>query len=311
MNFTLEAIEQGRKRLEEILNREIPLTQKRKKEIIIFWNNEDILWDNEDSFSEKQDSPEKIASSRLKTEKDLKKSGYLMCVRLNVEEVIGRGEHQLTIDVGNALVAKMNYEMGLSRRERTVQVARKPFSFMYNTREELVRLGLQMPPIQFFSVNWKRDRIRVTPDVDYSSFGDSERALYGLVNGGNLKREPYVRERRPCVYLTPDLREDGKYVVIDYNREAAKKLINGSALVEEFEQRTASLLQLYHNYIENIKNLNSGRTYLTFEPHKQNPHVRNPAKKAIDKMFFLQVPVDATQPGKLIVGDIDQVYVFR
>lgn len=88
------------------------------------------------------------------------------------------------------------------------------------------------------------------------------------------------------MYLTPDLRENGKYVVIDYNQDMAKRLINGDALVQEFDQRTAELLQFYQNYCED-RELTSGRIYVMFDPRKENPNPKNAAQRAIEKMFLL------------------------
>jgi hypothetical protein len=54
-----------------------------------------------------------------------------------------------------------------------------------------------------------------------------------------------------------------------------------------------------------------GKLYFNYDSHKQNPLVRQATQKAIRGMFFLQVPINPTEPGKLVVGDIDQVYVFH
>ena len=303
MNFTPEAIEQGRKRLEEILNREIPLTDKYRRKIINDYYQNDLHF-------KKEYSPEMDVSWE-KNEKELKRQGRLVCVRLIAPEIVGRGDHQITIDIGEGLVAKMRYEIFLSNNERTVSVARKPLGMMNETRQELVDHGIDVPPMQFLNLRWRYNKVALAYKVEHSSWGDSERRLEEFRKTKKIKFRRIPQKYSPKVCITTDLRENGRYFVVDYDPEIAQQLVNGSALVDEFNTKAGFLFDCYNQYIRDLEHLEDGKLYLQYDPHKQNPHARQAPQKAIKGMFFLQVPIDATQPGKLVVGDIDQVYVFR
>lgn len=100
-------------------------------------------------------------------------------------------------------------------------------------------------------------------------------------------------------------RESGKYTVVEYNEEQARKLPNGASIVNDFQDKFSVLLGMYRNF-EQDKQMDRGKPFLTYEPHKLET-----AEEAISKMFLLQVPTDKREEGRLVVGDIDHVYIFK
>lgn len=288
-------VETGRQRLEDFLNEQISLTERYRRKIVNSYYR-DIL------AGELVFPIEEI--SRDAIERELKNDRRLMCVPKNAPEIIGRGEHQITINVGDGLVAKLVYKKFLSSRERTVSVGERHFAYMKNTRMELLHEDIDVPPLHFLAIDWEEDRIVVTTEnIAHSNF-------HWIINARRKKRRRSFPKNK-CAsngYLTTDLREHGRYCVVDYSPSVARRLVNATSIIEEYEQKKARLLSLYRSFQENPH-----KKGIIFDPHYYD--IENDLKShpshAIQRMFFLQVPVDPTEEGKLVVGDIDHVYVFR
>lgn len=289
--------EQGMKELEALLNREIPATQELR--------DESIQRDYEEVLSGKISlTPEQLAAFTPEdSEKRLKKLDRLLYFRIDQPSVIGRGTNQLALNVQNGLIAKI----GVNSIGRVVEVGRGLYQHMQETVTTLQELGFEVPEVRYARVRWEGNRVSVNSDVEHG--------LYGEMSRGGETRE-LIRKRPyniPNVTFIGDLRENGKYDVVEFDPEVAAKLPNGASLVEQFEESSDRLVKLYEGYyhallasVESGEQLAPG-PFLHYSPHREGGE----AKDAVRKMFFLQVPTSDGEEGKLVIGDIDHVYVFK
>lgn len=106
--------------------------------------------------------------------------------------------------------------------------------------------------------------------------------------------------------ITEDLRDSGRFDVVDYDEEIAKSLVNGNQLVRDFNAAFEYLMQHYVGE-ENVDNVDNAK-----EPSlKRKPHGPDfSGETAIKNMFLLQVPVDRKEGGRLVIGDVDHVCMF-
>ncbi len=309
-----EQLESGRKELEALLNSETSATEMHRTKVIESWYR-DIIFDRiivvrkgKVTHQPTRKKPRKVTYQSIR--KNLQKARRLIYVRAHEPHIIGKGTHQLVIDVGNGLVAKVTYEgkwVFYEDDTEIIPVGRTSFSYMRETRDALLEMGLDVPPMNFYRIDWSGKGVVDSPDAHHSSYGVLERRLRTPEEEWLAWFTQKISEegRPPNVYLTLDLRENGRYRVAEYDEEQAKRLPNGNLIVRDFEKQFSVLLGLYQNF-EQDEQMNCGKPFLMYEPHKENT-----PEEAIRKMFLLQVPVDDKENGKLAVGDIDHVYVFK
>ncbi|MBU1976954.1 MAG: hypothetical protein KKA62_03315 [Nanoarchaeota archaeon] len=288
--------EQGMKELEALLNREISATQNIRDEAIQK-DYEEVL------AGQISLTPEQLATFTPEdSEKRLKELDRLLYFRIDQPSVIGRGTNQLALDVQNGLIAKI----GVSSIGRVVEVGRGLYQHMQETVTTLRELGFEVPEVRYARVRWEGNRVSVNPDVEHGLYGEMSR-------GGEtrkLVKRPY---NLPNVTFTVDLRENGRYDVVEFDPKVATKLPNSVSLVEQFAESSDKLVKLYDGYypallasVESGEQLAPG-PFLHYSPHREGGE----AKDAVRKMFFLQVPTTDGEKGKLVIGDIDHVYVFK
>ncbi len=289
--------EQGMKELEALLNREISATQNIRDEA--------IQRDYEEVIAGKISlTPEQLATFTPEdSEKRLKKLDRLLYFRIDQPCVVGRGTNQLALDVQNGLIAKI----GVSSIGRVVEVGRGLYQHMQETVTTLRELGFDVPEIRYARIRWEGNKVSVNSDVEHGLYGEMSR-------GGETRK--LVRKRPyniPNVTFTVDLREGGKYEVVEFDREVATGLPNGASLIEQFAESSDKLVKLYDKYyhallasVESGEKLASG-PFLHYSPHREGGE----AEDAVRKMFFLQVPTTDGEEGKLVIGDIDHVYLFK
>ncbi len=285
-------VEVGRKSLESILNVEAGATKEYRNEQIS-WNASTFYFDDNEVTQKKFEW----------MEERLKKYDRLLYIRADSSDVIGRGTNQLVVDVGNGLVAKMCYE--IYRDSNIIEVGRYTCLFMEETRKTLVEIGMEVPEICFYRVHWDGDQIVVSSDVKHRSWAEEERISPFVAIEDFPKPGSPEEEKLPNAYITADLREGGRFSVIDYEDGQARKLPNGPLLISAFESSVLKLLELYQNLVNDEK-MESGKPFLSFSRHKEHT-----PEEAVRRMFFLQVPVNPEDEGKLVIGDIDHVNVCK
>ncbi len=142
----------------------------------------------------------------------------------------------------------------------------------------------------------------------------------------------------------PDLREGGKYAVVDYDEKIARTLSNGEQLIEQYVSAFKQLLQFESNAVSRILRADctlngtavayrTGKfdwaiedklTGITLDPNliKETPYEPcgpyftydyhsgdRKAKTAMQRMFLLQVPLNKQGDGRLLAADLDHAGV--
>lgn len=324
-----QLFEQGRRELEELLNRELAATEEVRNDDIKCWHF--FLKDDWENLP--------VSDQELKQrESELKRMSGLIYIRTTEPYFVAEGSHQAILDVGNGLVAKVSYshpgsvvsraerfasmKSGLSHmgrimrglhkvsdeldetydsarekklRESTYRkIGSNPLQHFPETLRLLEEHGLDVMPISLYRLVWSENRIVVSPDIVTVPF--------------DAPPEEKDRQRYPNIYLTPDLRENGRYKVVDYREDIARGLVNGDALISKFEDGYQKLLRFESNTKSLIfeSSTKSVGPYFSYNSHYSD----KTAIGAIRKMFLLQVPMDKREEGKLVIGDFDHVCVF-
>lgn len=291
--------EQGRMHLEQTLNGEIPNAQEVVRETVRFWVEE-----VPEELRRRLSSKEVSYSDLAQAERNLKEDGTLIYVRNTPPWLVGRGEHQVVIDVGNGLVAKLpanNYpipKLGLHITTTFpgyahVGFGKTNYRFMQETIDNLRKLGYEIHDGQFYHGHWVGiDRICVTPKVRHDTF----------------RKRTKSEIPPPNIFITADLREGDKYKVIEYDDEQARQLPNGSVLVDIFKAGHSDFMQRFVPSTVGISEGVPGKIppYLLRKPHGPDCS----PETAIRKMFLLQIPVNKGEEGKLVIGDLDHVLLI-
>lgn len=219
---------------------------------------------------------------------------------------IAKGSHQAVINLGNNLVAKLGYEEKFSSDEYlSVSFA---YPYVKETADTLKSMGFSIPDLGFLRMGWNNEHIEVSADVSHDSYRRHTVQRQRLFKRTRKKPVYYVGtptpKNLPNVCVMRDLRENGRYQVSDFEEETAKKILNGCELINEYERYFSQLIGIY----------NKERIYLKPDSDPfivYNPHSDNTPEEAIKRMFLLQVPIDKKDLGKLIIGDLDHINVFR
>ncbi len=321
-------LKQSRQELEILLNKEVPITQNLRNDDIKSFqiSNPELARENKPITAEDLE----------KTEAEIKGYGGLIYIRTTEPYFIAEGTHQAVLAVGNGLVAKVgmsnptsiteaarkfaSIESRLSSTERVwrsfshfsderdeiydkayqqkikesiyLEIGLKTFQYFPETLGILEEYGLKVVPFLLYRLSWNGDKIIVSPDVFTSPYNTPH----------EIKEDN--REKFPNIYLTPDLREGGKFQVVEYDENITKTVINGDELRTQFEDSFHKLL----SFESNSKTGNGGiGPYFSFDDHIGD----HTATGAIKRMFLLQVPMDKSEKGKLVVGDLDHAHVWR
>jgi len=288
-----ELVEEGRKNLEGVLNRETSaVSDFREKEINRFYEifmSGGVLT----SLPREETTHESVKEI-------LQRDGRLIYLRTNGKRLIGRGKHQVVIDVGNDLVAKISYK----KREypNFIRIGSPPCQFIHETRETLNEIGIEVPEMYFYRVEWDNNQIIVSSEINHGSYGEQLRKLRTPIEEWS-EEDPL--DPLPNIYLTPDLRENGRYEVVGYINEYLRKLPNRDLIYKYYQETYSKLFSLYQN-LEQDEELNGGEPFLLNSGHKEHS-----IEKAIRKMFLLQIPKNPGEDGKLVVGDIDHIFIFN
>ena len=298
---SLHVFDQGRAELEALLNREVSATKEIRDYEIRCWM---------EGIKEQCDGklPEGYTSETV--ESDLKEEPVFIYVRTDQDYFVGRGTHQAVLDLGNGLVAKGPIEKG----KPTIEKVRERFSNILPfgwgrykfTRETLDNLrgifngtDIIIPEVSFYLISWndRKDSLIVSPNVSHAGLRDLANLL-----AGDIKPEfPPAN-----VYVTPDLRESGKFNVKDYDEKVAETLINGLDVVRNFNSAFDYLMRRYVGNVDVATFDKAKGPYLKRKPH--GPDFSS--ETAIRNMFLLQVPVDKKVKGRLVIGDVDHVSMF-
>jgi hypothetical protein len=274
--------EQGRKELEAFLNGEISATQNLQDKFVQRIHEEVKL---RESFMES--SYKKTTSEE--TRENLRDNDQLIFVRKTSPEIIGLGTHQLVIDVGSGLVAKLPYKGDRIKGY---------WPFLKEAREELVRLGFSTPDIHYLRVCHGSEGIVTSSEVVHDNRRNAFKPIDEEID------VVFTIENWPNAIITTDLREGGKYKVVDYTEEMVQSLVNRTEISDKFNLSYRVLGNLRSWYDETPKI--DDRPFFGYEPH-----LVKTSEEAIKKMFLIQVPTDEREEGKLVIGDIDHIYLFR
>jgi len=287
---------QAQQELEKILNEEVYATQSYREGLV-------------DEYFQRISTGKTIFLgapknlSREDVKNMLKENRGFAHIRKNSPYILGGGEHQILIGLENNLVAKTRYT---GDQEYPFTIGRRPFNFIKETRDSLLGLGIDVPEMHFCRFYWQDGKLIVSSDV----FHDSRTEMLGM-DLDSMDREYYLnREKYPNVCITSDLREGGRYTVEDYDGRRVKGLINGDFISSQFRQ-ISKRLEALKDFLE--YNEDGSEFVLSYEPHlvRNLRSWKEGRKKAIRRMFLVQRPVDPSEEGKLVVGDIDHIYVFR
>lgn len=167
------------------------------------------------------------------------------------------------------------------------------YQYISETRKELEKQGFNVPPLELYRFYWDGDKIFVSSDVKSISQKDD--------------RETYSKSfpKFPNICITIDLKEDRRFKVVDYEESIARSLINGDELIKQFNRDSERLFSYWKNYRSWCEDKKISGPYLL-----NDNHAIPGQEEAIRKMFLLQVPVERKEPGKLVLGDLDHVYIF-
>ncbi len=279
------SFEKGRLQLEIFLNREIIFTAAHQERIV------QQLYEH---YTKPQSGlAQSVSKDRVRNL--LRKKANLVILRKDIPELIGHGTHQAVIALDNGLVAKLPHRDTNWQQDDVFSLCGS-YCFTDTTQKELLKLGLQVPMMQLYQIHHTSDGITISSEVIHYNWGDQMRKW--------LNEEEVHINQEPNVCLTIDLRENGKFRVVDYNLHLAKSLANGDQLIRDYTAGCEVLRNLARDgYYDHPP---SNTLYFEYEPHKMDT-----AEEAIEKVFLLQIPVDKNEPGKLVVGDIDHIYLFR
>jgi hypothetical protein len=269
------------KELEGILNEEVVATWNEREDFIERYfkrivGNERVIY---------ADLPKNPGKEDVK--KFLKDAGELQYLRPENPYLIGCGEHQIVIGLNNGLIAKIHYKRG---SDNLFSIGKRSFPHIRKTQNMLAQLGIQTPEMVFLRSFWEEDKLVLDTDINHFSKGPFSRKEFDIVN-------------LPNICITTDLREEGHYKVIDYDGRRIKGLINKDEIVSQFENLTKILRELEEN---------DPKIGIVYEPHFMITHGswKEGIKKAIRKMFLVQIPTDPNEEGRLVVGDLDHVYIY-
>jgi hypothetical protein len=330
MEINPQTLEAARKRLEDILNSEISATEEvRRKDVVHNLFKHDIDWEQRYDWKTRD-----LSAEDFEKNKELMKSyGELVYVRTTEPYLVAIGTHQVVLNVGSGLVAKSRIYVPGSTSEDAWEFAEsktgidrgriisspyrneylekctcfalgnpnspwRKFQFFPETIGILKQEGFDIPPIELYRYFWSGNKIVVSPDITITSWKDFHH-----------NRSKYDSSKFPNVCITPDLREQGRYQVVDYDEATAKNLVNGNGLAEQFKAGFDKLIGFRESYRK--KGLNEFRGKTTGPYLINDGHSINDPETAIRRMFLLQVPNDKTKPGKLVIGDLDHVNIFR
>ncbi len=299
-----KSLEQAKERLEEIINAERIATEDVKRKYIKEWY-ENILW-KRNVPQETLDFFSKTDLSDSTVRKYLLSDTRLLFVRETCPLLIARGSHQIILDLSEGLVVKVSYR-DLDRNGTFTIISD---GFMQETRDILSSEGIPVQEVYACRIHWENNSTEekiIISDGKDSSYGGLLRGRYHLP----YKLFNQLREKQLVHlsngYITSDLREEGRYQVIDYSDEIARTLINYDEIKKQYDVIYEKLMQFANNTKEDENNFLSGKIYLIRSGHgfKDGP------ENAIKKMFLLQIPVDLSREGKIVMGDLDHVRVFR
>jgi len=302
--------EQGRNELEALLNREVSATEDVRNYEIQCWiegvKEEEKQFSSDEEIEEifKDYTPE-VVEFRLKEEP------VFIYVRTDQDYFIGKGTHQAVLDLKNGLVAKGPSDRGKPTIWSVMKKYPTILPFGYGrygfTKETVDHLkatfggtDIVVPEISFYRVGWNKEknRVVVSPNVYNAHFRDLGKLLVGEI-------EPEFPSPNVCV--TTDLRESGRFRVLDYDEKVTRNLTNGDEIVKQFDSAYVFLMEHYDGD-RDAENLDPSRgPYLARKPH--GPDFS--ADTAIRNMFLLQVPIDREENGRLVIGDIDHVCLFQ
>ncbi len=278
-----EQVAEGLQKLKTILNEEFTATEGYRQEVI------NSIYDL--IVSGKLITPipkEKITLNKIRKLEE--EDGGLVYIRSNHPSIVGKGEHQLVIGLGNNLVAKVTHK----GENDIFAIGRKSYRFMKETKDVLSEIGIETPEMAFYRFYLKSLNLKVNSKV----WNDSRRQMY-LDERASWELPQNV----PNICITPDLREGGRYDVVGYSEEIAKRLINRDFIISQFKGLSKKLGQVA---LEDPNT--SQKPTLEYELHQ----IRSASfGTAISRMFLLQVPLDKKEEGRLVVGDIDHIYVYH
>lgn len=319
--ITTEKIDCARQKLEAILNGEVYATEYYRMYEIRRLIVEQTLENETNFYKPKKCSLKKRLLRRKR--KELQKRHDPMYVRTRANFVVGMGTRQIVIDLGSGIVAKIRYTI---KNDRLVSVDRS-YPYMKETIETLVSLGMEVPEMWFYHTCWEHNKVIVSSDVYHSSYLSGSRYALSQSTDPTLnKRKDLVEyslneiklmEKSPNICLTADLRENGRYAVVDYNKEQARILPNYRLIADSFKEILSKLLDVYKKGFPRMEQLKDCmEQFLIIDPHDfdrdaNGEYIEETPEETIRKMFLLQIPVNTNEEGKLVVGDIDHIYAFR
>ncbi len=279
-------VAKGLQRLKTILNEEVAATENHRQEVIKSVYNDVISGITYFSGKKEKATPKKIR-------KILEEKIWLVYIKSNHPSIIGRGKHQLVIDIGNNLVAKTPYQ---KRSDGVFVIGRAPYPFIKETKNVLSEINIETPEMNFYRFYLKGLNLKIFTKVKHF-WHSSKRDRY-------LDRGVFWEFLKNCpnFCVTPDLRENGRYNVVDYSEENVKRLINKNFIISQFKDLSKRLEKMVLD--ENYKP--SQKIILEYESHYMDS-----VEEAISKMFLLQVPKNLSEKGKLIVGDLDHIYAYH
>lgn len=311
MEINQQTLEFERSKLEEILNNDMDSS---KEDFIVntFLEMQGLhkCGDDEESKKYNEEERERVKQKfKDKTEsiKDQEIYQYGRIVLSNTKEYfVAKGSHQAVINLGNGIVAKFGIDNNFSSEEYTSVGFN--FPLLNETCNTLIECGFDIQERGFLRAYWKDKKIEVVSNVNH----DTSRKMIGRENRAfkiYRKKDVYIRPKQisnlPNAFITLDLRENGLYNPVDFNEEIARSLSNGEELIKQYKESFDKLSIYALKGNEGHFKPKNG-PYLTYHSHK------NPSpEEAIRKMFLLQIPVDKKLPGKLVLGDLDHVYIFK
>ena len=314
-------LKQARNRLELILNSEIVGAKNGYDSIVEKYIELSVskfsLLTNTEPDEETKRLIEYFKDMRTKKEKELRadinkvrkdqiQGENRIVLRTTEPYFIAKGSHQVVIDIGNDLVAKLRYEKKFCSDEY-LSVS-WDYDFLKDTADTLRSIGLQVPELEFLRAEWNDNKIEVSNNVSNDSYRrylvQSQRFIKRTRKKPVYCVDALMPKNLPNVCIMNDLREGGRYQVFDFEEEIVKSLSNGEDIIREYERNFSQLMNIYNKKRFYLKP--DSEPFIEFDPHKSSS-----PKEAIKRMFLLQAPTNKKDLGKLVMGDLDHIKVFR
>lgn len=193
-------------------------------------------------------------------------------------EIIAQGTNQLVFSLTDSLVGKTKFK----KIKGFGQYILNTLSYFMAFEQQVgILKELGIPVSQMQSI--------------YAYRGNSE-----IILDLEVRWDPNEMKSGIGFIITPDLRENGRYDVVECNENELNKITNSDEISAQFRDYVKLLTSIYNDIHSNYQ--------LRLEDHIDRYSFKNPAP-AIERIFFIKV--DENKKGILEAGDIVNILLME